>query len=440
LSLLSEQAREIFAAAMRAVDVRAVVRSNVQPGSGTLRLGTATMELADVDRVLIVAIGKAAVPMYEAAAESLRSVAGISVEAIVVSPEPKASSASVLFLAGTHPTPDHHSRRAAETVLARLNAVTPRTTVLFLISGGASAMMELPLDPRISIEDIAAFHRVLVGSGLPIEAMNTLRKHASAVKGGRLALAAAAAHAQVTLLVSDVPAGAADAIGSGPSLPDTTTLEDCETILQRVRRTAELPRSIEAFFGSELCGETPKAHDGAFECASWSVILSGEHLSRAAADAALAAGFHVEIDNLCDEGEYRETALALLDRAAELAREHARSCLVSVGEVSVALSSTPGEGGRNQQFALWCAAELARRGQRATVLSGGTDGIDGHSIAAGAVCDEETVSRGTTLGLSVEDALAGFNTSPLLHALGADIVIGPTGNNLRDLRLILSER
>jgi hydroxypyruvate reductase len=185
--------------------------------------------------------------------------------------------------------------------------------------------------------------------------------------------------------------------------------------------------------------ETPKAHDAAFTNASWSVILSGEHFVAAAANAAQVAGFHTEIDTVCDEGEYRDTARELLDRSAALAQQHPRTCMVSVGEVAVELSAHPGEGGRNQQFALWCAAELARRGQRATVLSAGSDGIDGHSAAAGAVCDEHTVERAAQRGLSVETALTGFDTAPLLRSLGADIVTGPSGNNLRDLRLILTD-
>jgi hydroxypyruvate reductase len=168
------------------------------------------------------------------------------------------------------------------------------------------------------------------------------------------------------------------------------------------------------------------------------VILSGEHLATAAAHAAQAAGYHAVIDNTCDEWEYCDAARYLLDRSAEIAHQHPRACLLSVGELSVTLPANPGEGGRNQQFALWCAAELARRGQAAVVLSAGSDGIDGHSTAAGAVCDAHTVQRAAQHGLSVDEALAVFDVAPLLRSLDAQIVTGPTGNNLRDLRLILT--
>jgi hydroxypyruvate reductase len=438
MTSLEQQARNIYAAAMRAVDVRTAVQRSISHNATSLTLGETTIPLAALDKLFIIAVGKAAVPMHEAAAAALPN--SLSCKAVVISPEPPASTPHALHLRGVHPTPDERSYQAADAVLDLLAEATPRTAVLFLVSGGVSAMLERPLDPSITLTDIAAFHRALVGSGLPIAKMNALRKHVSAVKGGRLALAAAAARAQVTLLISDVPAATPDAIGSGPSLPDTTTLADCQSILQQLRKTTALPQSIDEFFTGPLCVETPKAIDAAFARASWSVILSGEHFAVAAANAAQAAGFHVETDTACDEGEYRDTARTLLNRSATLAQQHPHTCLLSVGEVAVELSANPGEGGRNQQFALWCAAELARRGQQATVLSAGSDGIDGHSVAAGAVCDEHTVERAAQLGLFVESALAGFNTAPLLRALGADIVTGPSGNNLRDLRLILTTR
>ncbi len=270
--------------------------------------------------------------------------------------------------------------------------------------------------------------------------MNALRKHLSAIKGGRLAQIAAPARRQCTLLLSDVAVDAPDAIGSGPTLPDSTTLAECHRLLAQLQSATALPPSITAFFASPRCTETPKADDPAFERSHWQVLLSSDDLAAAAAAAARSLGFHTAIDNTCDEWEYREAALYLLERSDSLQRQHRRTCLVSAGEVQVALPPNgSGEGGRNQQFALWCAAELARRGQAATVLSAGSDGIDGHSSAAGAVCDADDVARAHQLGLSVDEALAGYNTAPLLHALGADIVTGPTGNNLRDLRLILTD-
>jgi len=424
---------------MRAVDVRAAVQQNIHIDSDQVTLGPIAVQRSAVNHILIVAVGKASLSMFKAAAECLHDVDGLTIEAVVIAPGLTASKDdTTTFLPGAHPIPDHRSFAAAAAVLAALKEVTPRTAVLFLLSGGASAMMEQPLDPRTTLDDLAAYHRALVGSGLPITAMNAMRKHLSAVKGGRLAVAAAAAHAQVTLLLSDVPNAAPDAIGSGPSLPDTSTLSECRTLLNQLNAGGSLPSAIVDFFSSPLCTETPGPDDPAFARSWWRVILSGEHLAAAASNAAQAAGYHVVIDNTCDEWEYREAARYLLDRSSQIARQHQRTCLISVGELGVALPPNPGEGGRNQQFALWSAAELARRGQAAVVLSAGSDGIDGNSAAAGAVCDQQTVQRAAQLGLSVEDALAAFDTAPLLHALDSQIVAGPTGNNLRDLRLILT--
>jgi glycerate 2-kinase len=440
VNLLSQQARAIFAEAMRQVDVRRVTQHHLQCDGETITLGEVAIPLRELDQLLILALGKAAVPMYQAAHEALRRPLQLECHAVVIAPQaPAEEILDADFLRGPHPTPDRDSLRAADAVLSLLRRTTPRTAVLFLVSGGASAMMEKPLDPRISIADVAAFHHSLVRSGLSIAQMNALRKHLSAVKGGRLAQAAAAARLQCTLLVSDVPSANSDAIASGPSLPDSTTLAECHTLLAKLQHTNALPASIASFFDSPLCVETPKSADPAFDRAHWRVILSSDDLAQAAAVAADALGFHVEIDNTCDEWEYREAARYLLDRIASLQRQHSRGCLISTGEVAVTIPPHAGEGGRNQQFALWSAAELAHRGEHGTILSAGSDGIDGRSSAAGAVCDTNSIARASQLGLSVEAALAYFDSSPLLRALGDDIVTGPTANNLRDLRLLLSD-
>jgi hydroxypyruvate reductase len=239
------------------------------------------------------------------------------------------------------------------------------------------------------------------------------------------------------LLVSDVPASTPDSIGSGPTLPDSTTLADCLQILEELGPNARIPQSIQAFLRSPHCPETPRANAAIFSRSLWRTILSSEDLAEAAAIHARAAGFQVEIDNQCDEWEYRKAGAYLLERSRALAQRHPRSCLISVGEISVELPPNPGVGGRNGHFALWCATQAAMQQDSVTILSAGSDGIDGNSSAAGAVCDQHTVHEADQLGLSVEKALLEFNTAPLLDAIGASIHCGPTGNNLRDLRLLL---
>ena len=433
---LRKIARRIFAEALRAVDVGSAVREHVALHEDVLVLGGRAVPLDQVDRVLLVAVGKAAVPMYQAAAEVLRDIPRLSV---IVAPDSTLPAlpdrdSSATFLPGAHPTPTLDSLRAADAILELLAGTTDRTAVLFLISGGASAMVERPLSPDIHLDDLAAFSRVLVGSGMGITDMNTLRKHLSAVKGGRLAVVASAARMQCTLLVSDVPAASPDAIASGPSLPDRTTVSHAQRLFRGLKQAAHLPDSVTAWFEHPALPETPKPGDVAFAHAHWEVILSSEHLAEAAARAAEAAGFHAVIDNTPDDWEYRAAGRYLLDRAAAVGPG---SCLISVGEVNVAIPTQHGEGGRNQQFALWCAAELARRETLATVLSAGSDGVDGHSFAAGAVCDESTVERAAAHGMHADVTLNDFHSAPLLREVGDAIVTGPTGNNLRDLRLVL---
>ena len=435
---LQQAARRIFADALQQVDVVAAVRRRILLDETHLRLADATIGRHELDRVVLIAMGKAAVPMYRAAAEALY---GLELTGVVVAPAETLPTTlpGTQPLRGDHPMPTQSSLQAADVILQALAIVTPRTAVLFLVSGGASAMVEQPLAPAVSLDELREFSQALVGSGLGITAMNTLRKHLSAVKGGRLAVAAGAAALQCTLLISDVPLASPDAIGSGPSLPDTTTVAECRALLQPVNAPA-LPANVLRWFQSPLLPETPKLGHPAFSRAHWEVVLSGEHLVQAAEHAAQAHGFYPATDNSCDDWEYRAAARHLLDQAHAIARRERRpTCLVSVGELSVSLNGTPGEGGRNQQFALWCAQALTTTGRSATVLSAGTDGVDGNSTAAGAVCDETTVARATAVGYTSAESLLHFNTSPLLHAVGDTVWTGPTGNNLRDVRLILVE-
>ncbi len=431
-------ARTIFSNSLKTVDLGRSVSSQVSVGADSLILSGVEIPFAEVDEVITLAVGKAASTMYSAVEQALASVRGLRRRGMVVGPaQHKMDWPNTDFFAGAHPIPDDVSLAAGRAALAMLNTVTDRSIVIFLISGGASAMMEQAIDESISPRDIASFYESLIGSGLSIARMNALRKHVSAVKGGRLAQTASAARFQLTLLVSDVPASTPDTIGSGPTLPDSTTLADCLQILDELGQRSHLPESVEVFLRSPNCPETPRANSGIFSRSLWRTVLSSDDLAEAASIHARAAGFHVEIDNKCDEWEYRQAGIYLLERSRRLTDRHRRSCLISVGEISVELPANPGGGGRNGHFALWCGVQAALQREAVTILSAGSDGIDGNSTAAGAVCDQHTADEAFKLGLSVESALLEFNTAPLLSAIGASVLCGPTGNNLRDLRLLL---
>jgi len=254
------------------------------------------------------------------------------------------------------------------------------------------------------------------------------------VKGGRLAQAAFPAQ-QVSLLVSDVPENALDALASGPTIPDSTSVEDCYRIAERHQLLPQLPDSARELFERRALEETPKSDDQAFHRSRWWTILSNEAAIEQAKTAAERAGFTVHVDNSCDDWDYQRAADYLLARLRDLRKNSARVALISGGEVTVKVTNG-GLGGRNQQFALACAQKIA--GENITVLSAGTDGVDGNSPAAGAVADGTTLLRAQSLGMDVGAAIEKFDACPFFSALGDAIEIGPTGNNLRDLRILLA--
>jgi hydroxypyruvate reductase len=429
--------RDIFREALDAIDVRTVLAHSVSCEEGLLCIADLHYRLADFRRVLVISVGKAAVPAAEVVLGALTKCTE-RVEAIVVGPgELRDLSVAVKQWHGSHPIPDANAREAAQCIFTVLQNTDASDLVLFLISGGASAMMELPLDPSLTIEEIAHFYRALVHSGLNIVEMNTLRKHLSAVKGGRLAEAAAQA-TKCTLLISDVRDGMEDVIGSGPSLPDSSTRDQCFELMRRPELQGKLPDRIRAFFGRPDLPETPKSAAPCFARARARVVLSTETMLLAAAEACHARGFHVVINNTCDDWEYRAAADYLLERLRELSAEYPRVALLSGGEVLVTVGQDAGVGGRNQQLALYCAAKLQDSTVPITILSVGSDGIDGNSSAAGAVVDDTTAIRAAKR--QIENALNRFDAYPLLARLGDAVVTGPTGNNVRDLRILIAER
>ena len=429
--------RDIFRETLDAIDVRAVLAGDVSCEQGVLRILDLRYQLADFGRVLLISIGKAAVPSAEVTLHALAQC-NRQVEAIVVGPgELRNAPPAIKQWKGSHPIPDASAREAAEYILNALHNTSASDLILFLISGGASAMVELPLDRSITTEEVAEFYRALVHSGLNIAEINTLRKHLSAVKGGRLAEAAKDA-TKCTLLISDVREGLEDVIGSGPALPDSSTPEQCFELIRRPELVQRIPPRIRAFLESADLPQTPKLGASCFARAHARVILSTETMLLAAANACHQRGFHVVINNRCDDWDYRVAADYLLERLRELTEEYPRVALLSGGEILVTVHEPAGIGGRNQQFALYCAGKLQHLPFRAAVLSAGSDGVDGNSPAAGAVVDSTTLDRAGNE--RIKATLDRFDTYPLLAQIGDAIVIGPTGNNVRDLRILIAER
>jgi glycerate 2-kinase len=434
--------RSIFTGTLELLNISDVVSKSIRCDGSDLTVCDRHYDLREIKHMVIVAVGKAATPMYDAVVAELErsSRTGMNVTVLLIAPTvPRHERANVTFFPGAHPTPNEVSREAAASTLNYLSKVDGHTFVMFLISGGASSMLEAPIDPNISIGVTAEFYQALVASGLPITEMNVLRKHFSLVKGGRLAVAASRAAAQCTLIISDVPSHSSDSVGSGPSLPDFSTVQDSISLFERLQARVRLPENVISFFNGPLLTETPKQTDKAFARSFHRVILSSTELAEAATRLAKASGFYVEVDSTCDEWECRDAVKYLLDRSEALARIHPRVCLISVGEVLVEVHGRSGRGGRNQHFALSCAMELPRRHSRITVLSAGSDGIDGNSPAAGAIADWTTFERARLMGIDAQNCLDTFNSFFIFNELGDAIMTGPTGNNLRDVRILMSD-
>jgi glycerate 2-kinase len=432
--------RELFLETLDHLSIHEVMRTCIRCQGETLHIGDLSFPLQSFRRIVVISIGKAAAPMCDMLLPTLDPALehGQTIQAIVVgATTPQNDDARVRFFPGSHPFPSQTSIDAADAILQLLATCDEHCLVLFLISGGASAMVEKPLDSTHTLEDVILFHRSLVRSGLPITQMNALRKHYSLVKGGRLAVAAQGA-TQCTLLVSDVPENVLHTVGSGPSLPDPATREQCLQLIAADPNALGFSDKLRAFFADPNLEETPKEDHPAFRNASWLSLLSSNDLCEQARKAAVKLGFHVVVDNSCDDWDYRNAASYLLNRLQQLRLLYPRVCLLTAGEVSVQIPSTHGIGGRNQQFVLECASLIAEKNLSATVLSGGSDGIDGTSPAAGAVCDETTLARAADNGLDVAASLASFDAFTLFNALGDAIITGPTGNNVRDLRILLS--
>jgi glycerate 2-kinase len=428
------------------------VKREARAGKTFLIVGDDEIDLDCVRRIGVVAAGKAASSMVNALLPSLRGLTECDLSGVVISSnEPSDLPPGFQFFAGGHPTPNQASFDGAEAALALVRSLRSKAAMmddslcLFLISGGASAMMELPLDTRISLEDTVKFHRELVHCGGSIAEINCVRKHFSAVKGGRLALEAKGI-LSYSLLVSDVPLGHLDALGSGPTLPDTSTVDQCREILERYQLLERFPSSVKQFFSSAQLVETPRSE---YLTSKVVTLLSPDALAAIVRQRAEDLGFYAVVDNACDDWNYKSAAEYLLIRLQDLRRQHRRACLISSGEVTVELPGVTdlsgadgagrlGIGGRNQHFALYAATLLSPSDVSVAVLSAGTDGIDGNSFAAGAVVDEKTLLGEEGRLSEAQDALQRFDSGTFFEKAGLCIVTGVTGNNLRDLRILLS--
>jgi len=434
---LKQLARQIFHETLAAIDIPATMQRKIRRQGTRIACGEKTLDLKDFARIRVVAMGKAAHAMVDGLALSLAPFVGF--EGVVSAPSlPRKAVPGLKYFAAGHPVPNEESWKAAEAILALLKRCDEKTLVFFLLSGGGSALVELPLSSKQTLEDVRQLHKALVTCGANIDEINTVRKHWSAVKGGRLAATAGEA-TKITLAVSDVPIGKESALASGPTLPDPTTIEDVAQVIETYSLREKLPASVQRWIGDGKMTETPKASDEAFRKSYFSLTLGMDDLLHPAHHAAESLGFLTCCDNSTDDWPVEKAAETLLGQLDELRAMHRgqRVALIADGEVSSPVTGD-GIGGRNSAFVLCCTERIA--GKKIAVLSAGTDGVDGNSPAAGAVGDGETMQRAREVGLDAGHHFRQSDAFTFFSKLDDAIVTAPTGNNLRDLRILLAER
>jgi len=427
-------ARRIFHETLASIDIPLAIERRINRVGRRICVDDWSCDLTGVSGMKVVAVGKAAHSMLSG---FVRLFPDVAIAGVVAAPTPSPDPvADFTYFLGGHPLPNEDSIRAAQTALALLKTASQNSLAVFLVSGGGSALMESPLSPEQSLDDTRQLNQLLVTCGASIDEINAIRKHASAVKGGRLAVAAATA-AKLTLAISDVPHGKESALASGPTIPDPTTVADVRRIIDAYHLNDKFPPGIREWFSSPNLPETPKRDHPAFANSCFSLLLTSHDLFHAAHHAAESHGFVTCCDNTTDDWPLDRAVEYLLAQLEDLCRANPGRpvALISDGEIGSPVTGQ-GIGGRNSAFALACVEKIA--GKPITVLSAGTDGIDGNSPAAGAVADGTTLARAHALRLVPHDFFTHSDAFSFFTHLGDTLLTGPTGNNLRDLRILLA--
>jgi hydroxypyruvate reductase len=432
---LRSQALRIFQTAVRAAAPREAVLRHLRLIRNTLIAGRKHYRLNAFRNVYVVGAGKASARMAQAVERLLGK--RISGGLINVKYGQAATLRRIRINECGHPIPDSNGQAGAERIAEILREAGSDDLVICLISGGASALLPVPAAP-VRLEDKQATTRLLLESGANIHEMNCVRKHISEVKGGQLAKLAYPA-AVLTLILSDVVGDDLDVIGSGPTVPDRSTFADARNIIEEYGLWKRIPKTVAERLGSDV-PETPKPGDPIFAKVQNLVVGSNSLAVDAAARQARALGFHTLVLSTFLEGEARQIARVHAAIAKEL-RASGRpvklpACVISGGETTVTIRGN-GQGGRNQEFALAAAMDIAGF-EDMVILSGGTDGIDGPTDAAGAIADGTTIARAEALGHHPAEFLANSDSYHFFESLGDLIKTGPTGTNVADIQIILA--
>lgn len=435
---MREDARAIFAAGVAAVDAAAAMRASMKKTGDIIEVGGRQYNLREYKRIFVVGAGKAGAAMARATEEILGDRIGqgwINVKYGHLDQVEKVH----IHEAG-HPLPDEAGLKGTLSLVELIKQAGERDLVICLLSGGGSALLPLPVS-GISLEEKQRTTELLLACGAGIDEVNAIRKHISRIKGGGLARLVYPA-TLICFILSDAVGDPLDVIASGPTVPDSTTFSQCLEIMEKYDLTDKVPAPVLSHIqrGVKEHGlETPKSAEPGFKKIQNTIIANNMQALKAAARKAEQLGYRPLILSSMVEGETREVARV----HAAIAREIAASghplpppaCILSGGETTVTLRGK-GLGGRNQEFALACALALAGL-NRVVVLSGGTDGTDGPTDAAGAIVDGSTVKRAQRLSLAPAAFLRNNDSYHFFERLGDLLITGPTRTNVMDLRIML---
>ena len=438
LSRLRADAREIFAAGVKSADPFVAVLKTLEVDNDCLRVADRTYDLARVQNIFVAGGGKASAPMARAVEKLLDT--RISGGAVIVKYGHRLQLDKIKIIEAGHPVPDQAGLDGARQIVELARGCGDRDLFLFLISGGGSALLPVPAD-GLTLDDKMRTTEALLKSGATIQEVNAVRKHISKIKGGRLAQLAAPARL-IALILSDVIDDPLEAIASGPTVPDNSTYGDCLEIIRRYDLRRQIPSSVFDFLehGAEgRLAETPKKSEQIFQNTQNVIVGNNARALAAAQRYAEVLGYHTWIVTNAMAGESRDAAKAHSTLIKEIVRRNKLAsrpaCLLSGGETTVTVRGN-GMGGRNQEFCLAAAMEVAGM-DGVVILSGGTDGTDGPTDAAGGIVDGLTLDRGKANNLDAADFLSRNDAYNFLRATDALLVTGPTLTNVMDLQITL---
>ncbi len=438
LAELRADALAIFHAALQAADPRAAVLRHLTREGDTLIVPNHPEYDLSRGRVVAVGAGKADAPMAQAVEQVLGD--HLRAGAVTVKYGYTAPTERIKLNEAGHPLPDENGVRATRAMVGLLPGLSEHDLVICLISGGGSALLELPVE-GLTLDDLRALTNALLRCGATINEMNSLRKHLSQVKGGGLARLAQPARV-LSLILSDVLGSPLDVIASGPTAPDSTTFADALAVIEKYRLREQVPPNIVTHLERGRRGEiadTPKANDPLFALVTNVIVADNSTACETATDAARALGYRAQLLSTQVQGEARLIGADLARRAKEtlLRAETLPACLIAGGETTVTIRGE-GKGGRSQELALAAARDIAGL-NNVVLLSAGTDGTDGPTDAAGALADGTTTARARVRGLDADAFLANNDSYHFFRTLDDLIITGPTNTNVNDLMVVLTD-